>query len=182
MSRVFGEIRQNGYVVRDIEAAMRHWVEVLGVGPWFYVESVPIEDFRYRGEPSDADVSIALANSGALQIELIQQRNSAPSMYRDFLDAGREGLQHVAYWTTEFDAMLASVEERGIRIGQSGRIGGADGRFVYFETEAHPGTVVELSDISGAKGEMFAAIRKAAQDWDGSTPIHRITAPPSHSA
>ncbi len=30
MSRVFGEIRQNGYVVRDIEAALRHWTETLG--------------------------------------------------------------------------------------------------------------------------------------------------------
>ena len=75
MSRVFGEIRQNGYVVRDVEAAMRHWSEVLGVGPFFYFERVPIEDFRYKGEPSPIEVSIALANSGALQIELIQQRN-----------------------------------------------------------------------------------------------------------
>ena len=43
MSRLLGEIRQNGYVVRDVEAAMRHWSEVLGVGPFFYFERVPIE-------------------------------------------------------------------------------------------------------------------------------------------
>ncbi len=72
MSRIFGDIRQNGYVVRDIESAMKHWTEVLGVGPFFYFERVPVHDFRYRGEPSPVDLSIALANSGALQIELIQ--------------------------------------------------------------------------------------------------------------
>ncbi len=33
MSRLFGPIRQNGYVVRDIEAAMAHWIDVLQVGP-----------------------------------------------------------------------------------------------------------------------------------------------------
>ena len=55
MSRGFGVIRQNGYVVRDVEAAMKHWTEVLGVGPFFYFERVPIEDFRYRGEPSPID-------------------------------------------------------------------------------------------------------------------------------
>lgn len=33
MSRHFGKITQNGYVVRDIGAAMRHWSDVLGVGP-----------------------------------------------------------------------------------------------------------------------------------------------------
>ena len=32
MSQRFGPVRQVGYVVRDIEAAMRHWV-ALGVGP-----------------------------------------------------------------------------------------------------------------------------------------------------
>ena len=36
MSRIFGAIRQNGYVVRDIESAMQHWVEAIGVGPWFH--------------------------------------------------------------------------------------------------------------------------------------------------
>ncbi len=36
MSRIFGAIRQNGYVVRDIEAALDHWIKVIGVGPFFY--------------------------------------------------------------------------------------------------------------------------------------------------
>lgn len=49
MSRMFGAVTENGYVVRDIAAAMRHWIEVIGVGPWFYVERAPIEDFRYQG-------------------------------------------------------------------------------------------------------------------------------------
>ena len=33
MSRLFGPLRQMGYVVPDVEAAMKHWVEVCGVGP-----------------------------------------------------------------------------------------------------------------------------------------------------
>ena len=170
MSRIFGEPRQNGYVVRDIEAAMRHWSEVLGVGPWFYFERVPIEDFRYRGDPSPLEVSIALANAGALQIELIQQRNEAPSMYRDFLAAGREGLQHIAFWTERFDEDLARLRALGHEIGQSGTIG-ASGRFVYLLTEAHPGTVVELSEVSGPKGRFFAHIAEQARSWDGCEPI-----------
>ena len=32
MSRIFGEITQLGYVVRDIRAAMDRWIET-GVGP-----------------------------------------------------------------------------------------------------------------------------------------------------
>jgi catechol 2,3-dioxygenase-like lactoylglutathione lyase family enzyme len=175
MSRIFGALRQNGYVVRDIEAALRHWTEVLGVGPFFYFERVPIEDFRYRGEPSPLEVSIALANSGDLQIELIQPRNDAPSMYRDFLAAGHEGLQHLAWWTEAFDADLARLRERGYEIGQSGCIG-PQGRFVYLETEAHPGSVVELSEVVGPKGRFFAHVRAAARDWDGRDPVRRLGA------
>ena len=50
MSRFFGEIRQLGYVVPDIEAAMDYWSRALGVGPWFYNPQVPIVNYRYRGE------------------------------------------------------------------------------------------------------------------------------------
>ena len=173
MSRLFGAIRQNGYVVRDIEAALVHWTEVLGVGPFYYFDRVPVERFCYRGEPSPLEVSIALANSGALQIELIQPRNDAPSMYRDFLRAGREGLQHVAYWTETMDADLERIAKAGHRVAQSGEIGGPDGRFVYLDTETHPGTVVEISEVGGSKGRFFARLAELARDWDGSDPIRR---------
>jgi len=119
------------------------------------------------------DVSIALANSGPLQIELIQQSNEAPSLYCDFLDAGHEGLQHVAYWTTTMDADLARLAAAGYEVAQSGAIG-ADGRFVYYATEQHPGTVVELSEISGRKGKFFEHIAETARTWDGSDPIRRL--------
>jgi hypothetical protein len=175
MSRVFGEIRQNGYVVRDIEAAMGHWAEVLGIGPWFYVERAPLLDFTYRGEPSPIEASIALANSGPLQVELIQQRNDAPSLYRDFLDAGREGLQHVAYWTETFAADRARHIAAGYRVGHEGRTG-EFGPFVYYLTETHPGTVVELSDVAGPKKRLFETIAAAARDWDGADPIRDFPA------
>jgi hypothetical protein len=32
MSRLFGSLRQMGYVVTDVDGAMKHWIEVCGVG------------------------------------------------------------------------------------------------------------------------------------------------------
>ena len=174
MSRIFGPVRQNGYVVRDIEAAMRHWVEVMGVGPWFYIDRVQTDWFRHRGADSAVEMSIALANSGDLQIELIQQRNEAPSLYKEFLDAGREGLQHLAYWTTDYQRLYDRALGLGYTVGHEGQIGGPQGRFAYFDTEAHPGTVIEISDISGGKGAFFDHVRKAAETWDGSDPIRAV--------
>lgn len=45
---------------------------------------------------------------------------------------------------------------------------------VYFSTEAHPGTVVELSEISGSKGKIFEMNAEKSRTWDGSDPIRRI--------
>jgi Glyoxalase/Bleomycin resistance protein/Dioxygenase superfamily len=178
MSRIFGNVCQNGYVVRDIHAAMKHWVEVMGVGPWFYIDDVKTDWFKHRGVPSDVKMSIALANSGDLQIELIQQRNDAPSMYKEFLDAGLEGLQHMSYWTHDYQKLYDKALALGYTVGHEGAIGGEQGRFAYFDTSsqagAHPGTIVEISDISGSKGKTFAHIRKVAQGWDGSDPIRII--------
>lgn len=170
MSLYFGEIRQLGYVVRDIEAAMAYWSTTLGVGPWFYNPKVPIKNYRYRGQAHEPHNSVALANSGFVQVELIQCRNDVPSMYRDFLQAGHTGLQHVAYWTDNYDADLTRLTQRGFKAVMSGEVG-ERGRFVYFDTEYHPGTVIELSEVAGPKGRMFDLIRAASQGWDGSQPV-----------
>ena len=174
MSRIFGAVRQNGYVVRDIRGAMDHWINALGVGPWYYIDRVRMDYFRHRGAPSSPEVSIALANSGDLQIELIQQRNDAPSMYKEFIDAGREGLQHMSYWSLEYQALYDRAMQIGYKVGHEGQIGGEQGRFAYFDTELHPGTVVEISDISGPKGRFFEHIRRVAAEWDGSNPIRDV--------
>lgn len=50
MSRLFGDLTQIGIVVRDIEAAMKHWSDVCGVGPWFYADRLPVTAFSYRGQ------------------------------------------------------------------------------------------------------------------------------------
>ena len=170
MSRFLGEIRQLGYVVHDIEAAMDYWSTTLGVGPWFYNPKVPIKNYRYNGQAHEPHNSVALANSGYVQVELIQTRNDVPSMYRDFLQAGRTGLQHVAYWTADSDADLARLTAQGFKPVMSGEVG-ERGRFIYFDTEYHPGTVIELSEVAGPKGKMFDLIRSASEGWDGSEPV-----------
>ncbi len=136
------------------------WIgsRVLGVvAPGSIKRSVPVENYTYRGQSYEVYNSVALANSGPLQVELIQTRNDAPSMYRDFLAAGHTGLQHNAYWTTTFDADLARLEQQGFKVAMSGEVG-RNGRFVYFDTENHPGTVIELSEVAGPKGKMFDMI------------------------
>lgn len=175
MSRIFGNPAQMGYVVRDIRAAMDAWIEH-GVGPWFYFEKVETDYFRYRGADSPMQMSVAIANTGALQIELIEQRNDAPSLYKEFLDSGREGFQHVSYWTTDYQALYDKALSLGYIVGHEGAIGGEQGRFAYFENHlAHgAGTMIEISDISGPKGLFFQHVRELSASWDGTDPIRQL--------
>ena len=165
-------MRQNGYVVRNIERAMQHYID-LGIGPFFYFEAVKADDFEFRGVSAHIELSIALANSGELQLELIQQRNDAPSLYREFLERHGEGLQHMSAWTETLQADHAKILAAGFKVAQTGVIG--QNRFIYYDTEAeHPASVMELYDISNGVAEFFEQIQAAAAAWDGSDSVRRI--------
>jgi hypothetical protein len=88
-------------------------------------------------------MSVALANSADVQLELIQQRCDTPSMYLDFLDAGHEGMQHWSSWPYDYDEKLQRALSNGYSIGQQGD--SPRGRFVYLWNEGHPGTIIEMA-------------------------------------
>jgi hypothetical protein len=95
-------------------------------------------------------------------------------VYKEFLDAGREGLQHVSAWTPDYEGTLARLTAAGHRVLQHGMLLGGL-RFAYFDTELHPGTVFEISNATAEpfKG-MIDAMHEAARTWDGRDPIRRI--------
>jgi hypothetical protein len=157
MSRYFGPLRQMGFVVRDIDKAMLHWIEVCGVGPWFLAEKLPLNGFWYKERSyPEIHLTIALANSGEVQLELIEQRDETPSMYRDFLAAGREGLQHWSSWPEDYHQRLGRAVKEGWTIGQRGE--SPRGPFVYFLDEGHPGTVIEMAELTPTR-RIFDAVR-----------------------
>jgi catechol 2,3-dioxygenase-like lactoylglutathione lyase family enzyme len=175
MSKKFGGIRQVGYVVKDIEKAMDHWSRVLGVGPWFHRLDATPSTFTYYGEASQPPrLSIAIANSGDLQIELIEQFDDAPSLYRDSLQSAGECAQHIAYWTEdEFDSMRQRLLAEGYREGHAGQMGGR-GRFSYLLHPGLPSAVIEISELRGGKGEYFKKVAAAAAGWNGQDAIIQV--------
>ena len=107
MTQPLYTVRQLAYVVRDLDAALKYWTEVLKVGPFFRFDHCPLLDQRYYGKPSNTDVTLALGNSGDLQIELIYQHNDEPSVYKEFLDAGRVGVHHFGMMPVDYQATCA---------------------------------------------------------------------------
>ncbi len=182
MSVLFGPVRQVGYVVRNIETAMAQWARI-GVGPWFYRKEAPSTEYRYYGKPSALPLlSFGFANSGDLQIELIEQLNDVPSLYRDTLRQQGEMAQHIAYWTPDrFDEHVGALLAAGYVEGHGGRMGAHRGRYAYFVHPRLPSAMIEISESTGGKAEFFEEIRRAAIGWDGKDPVRRV-GPPAQAA
>jgi methylmalonyl-CoA/ethylmalonyl-CoA epimerase len=143
-------IGQVALVVRDIEATMRAYWEMLRVGPWDIWTYDPsfVKDMTYRGRPAEYSMLVALARVAATTVELIQPLRG-PSIYTEHLERKGEGLHHVAVIVPSLDAAVADARARGLTVLQSGRGYGVhgDGGFAYFDTEEQLGLLVEALEI-----------------------------------
>ncbi len=162
-----GPVRQTAFVVGDIEAVARQWVDVHGVGPWFLYD-VAIEGTSYRGQQVPMRARMGLAQTGAQQIELIQPDPDVASIYNEFVAAGGRGVHHVCYWAN-IDRAVEHFTESGAELIQDGTTS-AGNRFVYLSGSCGV-PYIELVHPEGAMQDFFDRIARAGEDWDGRDPF-----------
>lgn len=150
---------------------MAAWLAA-GVGPWLTIG--PLEQAMvFRGEATTPTITIGFANSGDLQIELIEQTGDAPSAYQEFLDTGREGFHHLAWWAEDYDAAEAEIRAGGLEVVLEGDTGVA--RFLYAEADPRVATCLELMELNDMTGWLAREVKAAADGWDGATdPIRTL--------
>jgi len=172
---ILGPATQLGFVVPDVEAAMRHWIDTFGVGPFVCMErgtAQPAPVTYLRGKPTVVELKLAFGFLGGTQIELIEQTNDAPSPYRSFLDAGREGLQHLGYWVEDHNAACKRVEAAGYKRDYEILVTGQDQPIIYYQSPASIGVMLELVPAKWRKSR--EAVLKATQDADADQNILRF--------
>ncbi|BAL24276.1 VOC family protein [Azoarcus sp. KH32C] len=174
MSQLFGPVRQIGYVVRDIEAAMKHWTGNMHIGPFYYVPRVPYMDFSHGDSRATPEMSLAIAYSGNTQIELLQQHDDTPTSYRKFLMSGHEGLHHIGFFTGRLEHTLHRATEAGLEVEQSIVTFDQAGAAVYFRSNGHAGTGLKLVALHAGNADLYRMIQAEAERWDGSGPIRCI--------
>ncbi len=172
---ILGPATQLGFVVRDIDAAMRHWLDVFGVGPFLCMErgvSQPPATTYMREKPVLVELKLAFAFMGEVQIELIEQRNDAPSPYREFIDSGREGLQHLGFWVHDHAKATQAVEAGGYRRIYEIYVAGQELPIVYYDSPSLYGPMLEIVPPKWRRSR--EAVRAATEGRSGGDPILRF--------
>jgi Glyoxalase/Bleomycin resistance protein/Dioxygenase superfamily len=161
---------QSAYVVKDIHEAMDRWVQDLRVGPWFLIEHFKGVDASYRGRPSEADSAIAMSFAGHMMIELIQQYNDAPSVYRETIEKRGYGFHHWGVATSNFERDVEDYRSRGYEQAFFARVP-SGGRVSYMDTTAHLDGMVEFIELGASFDPIFGRFYRATIGWDGKDPV-----------
>jgi hypothetical protein len=108
-----GEPHHYAYVVEDIEATVNRLVDQLGAGPFFLIESVPLENVLSRGEPAEFVHNSAFGYCGDGAIELIEAMSLAPERVKKAFSTPRPRVHHVGYAVppTEVADLRSSLSE-----------------------------------------------------------------------
>lgn len=161
-----GSILQICHVVEDMDAALRHWTERLGAGPFFTFDVPVLPGQLYYGKPTQVEMKVAMGFSGGLQIELVQQTNQGQSPFRDFIADHGPGLHHIM---PRLDFRQHEQDLRAnYEVAFSGYTPTGD-EFLLFDARPTHGHYIELVDISPMMWGGVELMWQAHRDWDGKT-------------
>ena len=140
-------LAQVGFIVRDLQESKKKFAEFFGVELPPDVDSgdYAITKTKYNGEPApDAGCTMAFFDVGpGIRIELIEP-NSAPSTWRDFLEQHGEGVHHLAFRVKGMQDAIASCDNFGMKLVQSGEYNTGKGRYAYLDATDTLKVVLEL--------------------------------------
>lgn len=163
-------IMQMAYIVKDIRQAIEEWIGGLKVGPWFLLDHFSGEHPVYRGQPSRADVAIAMAFAGHMNIELIQPNDDHPSVYKETIDARGYGFHHWGLASSDVGADVKRYEAKGMEVAfRCGVPTGGD--VVYMDAHGALPGFVELIPATPLMEQAFTGFYRASLSWGGSEPI-----------
>lgn len=165
-----GGIIQMAYTTPDIDKSMRDLTERLGIGPWFVSGPFVPPEGVYRGVPTDMKITLAVAFSGHVTIEFIQQHDDKPSVYQEYISTRGYGFHHWAIGTRDLDAEVERYKKAGYEVAFSDR-SPRGVRIVYMDTCRDLPGMVEIIEITDALEDIYLEMYEASVGWNGSDPF-----------
>lgn len=165
--QVEGAVIELCHVVRDMDAGIAHWIDVMGAGPFFVFDIDEPGSVDYRGEPGDSAIKVGFAFSGELLIELIAPLRDTPSVFKEVLDTRGEGYHHVML-AIDYQRGWDRLSGAGFEPALQGKL--PDGaKYVLFDTREVNGGFVELMEQTPGFHFLLEKMRDAHVNWDRGT-------------
>jgi len=165
-----GPLFQFAFVAYDVAPLVDHWANVIGAGPFFELKNLKLERTFFRGTPQDVTIDATLGYWGDIQIEFIRPHNDNPSVYSEWLKAGKTGVHHFAVEVGDIHAARRTVDALGLQIAQESLAFNGE-PFFYVEAD---GKLFELLAFDQRIRELFGMMREAHRGWDGSDPLRSV--------
>jgi len=120
------------YVYKDVKNQAKIMEDLYGIPKFAQMENITHQDATYRGKEVIIVVDYAFSRLLNVQIEL-QQWKSGDSLFKDFIDQGKEGLHSIGVYVDDLQAYIDHFKDRGIEVLQTGQI--SKFKFAYLNTE-----------------------------------------------
>lgn len=138
-----GDFYQIGVVVRDIDAGMDHYRRLLGLGPFWRL------DTNYRGRYRDWTGTFANRNAftkwGDVYLEMIEP-GIGEGNAREWLETRGEGIFHLGYAVDDMTQRPGGVE--CVFESWGATLANGDAAVIHLDTVQQLGYFVELSERS----------------------------------
>lgn len=155
-------IYHTGYVVDDIDASIRHWVEQAGTGPFVRFDNFEFVNPVYRGQAVGPRVTLAFGYSGDTCIELIQPLDSAVRLIYGEVPGSAH---HVGIGVAKLDEAIAAYATAGVECAFRASFAFGGG-CAYLDTLATLGVFTELVERTPVVDGMLAQMRTAHREWN----------------
>ena len=109
-----GAIEHFRVLMRDLDRAMEHYANDMGIGPWVTYTLSPdwMWDMTVHGKEQGYVYGLALCNVGPVLYELMESVRG-PNLYEEFLNNHGEGVHHLGYFVEDIDAEISNMASRG---------------------------------------------------------------------
>lgn len=160
-------IVQNCYVVRDLDEACARFHARFGIGPFLGGGSFDLGTHRYRGQEAEPiRIRGVFAQSGPLNIELIQPLSDGPSAFRDMFPNGGEGLHHIAMFCEDYESERDAWVAAGCPVASECDLS-LGATICYIDARHEFGHMLELYPEHATIRAMYQQAVDAADNWDG---------------
>lgn len=147
------ELHHIGIVVRDRDATIRYYRDIMGITSFFSYDS-PMPRALVHGKPTPCALRVGFALLGNTVIELLQPLDRV-SPYFHFLEEHGEGMHHLGFLVPDVDDYMAKLQEKGPHLLLESAEPAANTKMVLLEGNGLSGVPLEFIQESPAVHAFF---------------------------